>query len=155
MRVLCGGGGRANYLSRSLHTLCLLLSMSRIKQWAYILSGWFRGGMEGGEKWEWKRTEKSLPFAQNVKGAPVMRDRQFKPIPLFAPRDPFAKLWRICVVTDCSSNSTQRLSPTHHLLIEFFKCTLTPYYCRQRCRMNSPLFLNANLVRVTYILVDL
>lgn len=33
--VVCGGGGGgANYLSRSLHTLCLLLSMSGIKQWA-------------------------------------------------------------------------------------------------------------------------
>lgn len=84
-----------------------------------------------------------------------MRAYRFKPIPLFARRDSFAKLWRVCVVTDCSSNSSQRLRPTHHLLIEFLKCTLTPYYHRRRCRMNSPLFSNASRVRETYILVYL
>lgn len=61
----------------------------------------------------------------------------------------------IHIVTDCGSNSTQCLSPTHHLLIEFFEFMLTPYYRRQRCWMNYPLFLNVNHVRATYILVYL
>lgn len=94
-----------------------------------------------GGYWEWKRREKSPLSAGNVKGAPVMRDCQFKPIPLFARRDPFAKLQRVCIVPGRSSNSAQRLSPTHHLLIEIFKCALTPYQQRKRCRMNSPLFI--------------
>lgn len=98
----------------------------------------FRVGWKG-EKSGSGKGQKNLPlFAQNVKGAPVMRDCQFKPIPPFARSDQFAKLRRVCIVTDCGSNSAQRPGPTHHLLIEFFKCTLTPYYYRQRCRMNSP-----------------
>lgn len=61
-----------------------------------------------------------------------MRVCTFMPIPLCA-RTPNLQASCIHIVTDCGSNSTQRLNPTYHLLIEFFEFMLTPYYQRQCC----------------------
>lgn len=83
-----------------------------------------------------------------------MRVYTFRPIPCVHEQ---ANLQASCIhiVTDCGSNSTQCLSPTHHLLIEFFEFMLTPYYQRQCCWMHHPLLLNVNHTPDTYILVYL